>query len=113
MAMNFWGKLGISVPVIGLYSILVTELSRHQGYHPCQKRSNSQWHGLPSQPQLYHLEDDPEELLDLAAAEPERVRSMERLIRPWIELGRVKARTSAHLDDAAREQLEALGYLGD
>ena len=48
-----------------------------------------------------------------AAAEPERVGAMRRRLRPWIELGKVEPDTTFHLDDAALEQLRALGYLGD
>ncbi len=68
---------------------------------------------LPRQPQLYHLQDDPEELVDLAAAQPERVRSMRRQLQPWIELGRIERDGTPHLDDDALDQLRSLGYLGD
>ncbi len=68
---------------------------------------------LPNQPELYHLREDPEELVDLAATNPERVRSMRRLLRPWIELGRVKRGDTPELDEEALEQLRALGYVDD
>ena len=64
-------------------------------------------------PELYHLEEDPGELVNLAESEPQRVRSMRRLLEPWIELGRVRGNTTVHLDSAALEQLRTLGYLVD
>ncbi len=68
---------------------------------------------LPGKPELYHLEDDPGELVNLATAEPERVRDLARSLRPWIDLGVAAPDEATHLDDAAREQLKALGYLQD
>ncbi len=68
---------------------------------------------LPGEPELYHLDDDPGELVNLAAAEPERLRDLARSLRPWIDLGVAEPAEATHLDDAAREQLKALGYLQD
>ncbi len=68
---------------------------------------------LPNQPELYHLREDPDELVNLAAAQPERVRAMREQLRPWIELGRVKRGDAPALDEAALEHLRALGYLAD
>ncbi len=68
---------------------------------------------LSRAPELYHLEEDPGELVDLAESEPQRVQSMRRLLEPWIELGRVRGGTTVHLDSAALEQLRTLGYLVD
>ena len=68
---------------------------------------------LSSRPELYHLEDDPGERVDLAAKEPGRVAALRRHLEPWIELGEVEPGTGLHLDDEALEQLRALGYLGD
>ena len=72
----------------------------------------NQQHAILSRgPELYHLEEDPGELVNLAESEPQRVRSMRRLLEPWIELGRVRGNSTVHLDDAALEQLRTLGYL--
>jgi arylsulfatase A-like enzyme len=67
---------------------------------------------LTPRPQLFQLEDDPGELVDLAEAEPDKVRALRRLIQPWIERGEVEKGDTMELDDAARQQLRALGYLG-
>ena len=64
-------------------------------------------------PQLYDLKADPEELVNLAAEQPGRVRAMRRLIQPWIDLGPVRSGSVSNLDEAVREELRALGYLGD
>jgi hypothetical protein len=38
---------------------------------------------------------------------------MRRLIQPWIDLGPVRSGSVSNLDEAVREELRALGYLGD
>ena len=68
---------------------------------------------LSNQPELYHLQEDPEELVDLAAEQPERVRAMGRQLRPWIELGKVTRGDAPELGEEALEHLRALGYLAD
>jgi hypothetical protein len=59
---------------------------------------------------LFNLEDDPGELNDLAAREPERLQEMladfETISPPTEKQG-----SAADLDDGIREQLEALGYV--
>jgi arylsulfatase A-like enzyme len=64
-------------------------------------------------PELYHLGDDPGELTNLAAAKPEQVQDLRRLLQPWIDLGQVEHGDTVHLPAAALEQLRALGYLDD
>ncbi|MGC9521199.1 MAG: sulfatase-like hydrolase/transferase [Anaerolineae bacterium] len=39
----------------------------------------------PGAPQLYNLEDDPEETQDLAASHPDRVRAMQQDVEAWFE----------------------------
>jgi arylsulfatase A-like enzyme len=68
---------------------------------------------LPSQPLLFDLSKDRDELNDLADSEPDRVERMRLLIEPWIRLGSVERGQPAHLDDAALEQLRTLGYVED
>jgi arylsulfatase A-like enzyme len=67
---------------------------------------------LPREPLLYHLGRDPEELHDLSAEEPERVAAMRARLEPWVRMGVVSADAPAHLDAAALQQLEELGYAG-
>jgi arylsulfatase A-like enzyme len=68
---------------------------------------------LPNRPQLFNLREDPQERVDLAAQQPERVRAMRRELLPWIKLGRVTRGDSPELDDEALEHLRALGYLAE
>ncbi len=68
---------------------------------------------LSNQPQLYDLRQDPEELVDLAAAQPERFRAMYRALRPVIELIDVESGATPDLDDETLEHLRALGYLAN
>ena len=68
---------------------------------------------LSKRPELFHLGKDPDELVDLAAAEPERVRAMARVLRPLIELGEFEMGETPDLDSEALEHLRALGYLAD
>jgi arylsulfatase A-like enzyme len=74
---------------------------------------NRQHAVLPSQPQLFDLSSDRGELNDLAASDTDRVARLRLLLEPWIQLGVVKRGRPAHLDDAALEQLQALGYVDD
>ena len=68
---------------------------------------------LSSEPQLFHLREDPEELTDLAAAEPDRVEAMARKLRPWIELGIIARGKNSNVAPETLEHLRALGYLAD
>ncbi len=68
---------------------------------------------LPKRPRLYHLREDPQELVDLAAEHPDRVRAMRRALVPWIELGIVTRGDEPRVDAGAVEHLRALGYLGE
>lgn len=68
---------------------------------------------LPSQPQLFNLRQDPDERVNLANEHPERVETMRRALRPWIELGVVNRGDEPRVDAEAVEHLRSLGYLGD
>ena len=63
--------------------------------------------------QLFHLESDTSESLDLSASEPERVESMTRYLDQWMrETGTVVVRRpDVELDSEERERLRRLGYL--
>ena len=65
--------------------------------------------------ELYHLDRDPAELQNEAAAEPERARSllatMEALHPTWGRPGEVPLDESEPLDEATLEKLRGLGYI--
>ena len=65
---------------------------------------------LAGPPQLFNLDDDPGELVDLSAREPERLEQLRAKAAPWLELGPVQGGDTSHLDESARAQLRALGY---
>ena len=56
---------------------------------------------------------DPEEKLDIAALEPERLRTLREILERWQRTNRPGQRTEKllELDAREREQLRALGYL--
>lgn len=68
--------------------------------------------------ELYRLDDDPGELVDLAAAEPERVAELARLLARELERAE-KARRAVPpgarvvADEELLREMEALGYAGD
>lgn len=68
--------------------------------------------------ELFHLPEDPDELRNVAAAYPEKVEELSRLLREHRQKGidaSKNARPSAigaAFDDAALEALRALGYVG-
>jgi len=65
-------------------------------------------------PRLFHLPSDPGELQNLAAERPVRVGYLRTLLRRHLldpPEGRLESE-SVELDDALRERLEALGYMG-
>ncbi len=67
------------------------------------------------QPELYHLAEDPDELYNLAAAEPERRRDLESPLFAVVESQSAPPELvgeGAGLDAEARQKLAALGYLG-
>lgn len=61
--------------------------------------------------ELYDLERDPEERLDLAPEEPNRVSRMKALIAAWRARYDAAAGAAAPLSDEARERLKAMGYV--
>jgi arylsulfatase A-like enzyme len=65
---------------------------------------------LPAVPELFHLDDDPRELENLAERHPDRVRELRALIEPWIELGAVPEGETTDMTEEQLEQLRALGY---
>jgi len=66
---------------------------------------------LPAGPELFDLEADPGELVNLAAEQPERVEELRALLQPWILLGPRPA--SGELAPETLAELRALGYTGD
>lgn len=66
--------------------------------------------------ELFHLECDPAEKKNEAAAEPELVKELEDLILAHVDEGgaaELPLPPEAELDPEARKALEGLGYLGD
>jgi arylsulfatase A-like enzyme/predicted Zn-dependent protease len=64
------------------------------------------------EPELYDLESDAGETHDLAAEEPERLAELTALLSSDFAEGNRTAAQAVELDEAARRELEALGYLG-
>jgi arylsulfatase A-like enzyme len=66
--------------------------------------------------ELFHLERDPQETKNEAAAQPELVQALEDLILAHVDEGgaaELPLPPEAELDPEARKALEGLGYLGD
>jgi arylsulfatase len=66
--------------------------------------------------QLFDLSSDPGEKLDRASDDPDLVRRMDDRLAGWLQAWPAPAELrggSVSLDDRARADLEALGYLGD
>ncbi len=61
--------------------------------------------------ELYHLESDPDELVDLSADEPERVKAMRGLLSERLKAGHGVEIVEAELSDEEIERLKALGYV--
>ncbi len=65
-------------------------------------------------PELYHVADDPDETVDLAAREPERVSAMRRALRDRIASApRAGEGRLGPMTEERRKMLAALGYAGD
>lgn len=64
-----------------------------------------------SQPELFYLPDDPGELNDLSAAEPERLKELQGLIETWDKRTGRGTNESASLNADDVSALEALGYV--
>jgi arylsulfatase len=65
--------------------------------------------------ELFDLAADPGEMTDVSAEHPERTRELAELLGEWIAKGD-SLRTTAEdlvIDDATRDQMNALGYTGD
>lgn len=86
---------------------------RQDGFKLIWPRFRKEHPLLSSEPQLFDLRTDPQERVDLAAEQGERVRAMARTLGPVIELIEATSGDGAVLDDATRQHLQALGYLGD
>ncbi|MEN8183112.1 MAG: sulfatase [Myxococcota bacterium] len=68
------------------------------------------WYDTPVR--LFNLEQDPDELRNVAEENPAIVAELEPLLRRWVEAGHWKLRNST-LEPDALERLRALGYLDD
>jgi Flp pilus assembly protein TadD len=64
-------------------------------------------------PELFHLEDDPQELRDLSAEMPQETEQLERALQAFVESAASAGASDAvhQASEATRRQLEALGYL--
>lgn len=77
--------------------------------HPINKNHKV----IPGEPQLFNLEEDPGELVNLHGGEAERAQAMRRLLDPWIALGKVTKGSSIALTPEDKQALKDLGYAGD
>ena len=71
------------------------------------------WPWEPEERALYHLEQDPEQRVDLAAAHPERVAELEASVKAWRgrEFLHQLDDTPSRIDLGVEEQLRRLGYV--
>ena len=69
------------------------------------------WHDDDEWEELYDLESDPDELVDLAADQPERVEAMRTLLYQRLRTGQEAEAVEAELSDEEIERLRALGYV--
>jgi arylsulfatase A-like enzyme len=74
------------------------------------RRGAAKWIDAP-RPELYDLEADPAERVDLAARQPERARALADELAAHLAAGGAEASRRIELPEAAREALAALGYL--
>jgi len=80
-------------------------------------RTKAKWNMTPAPPggafveQLFHLKSDPSEQKDLLSREPEQAARLRRLLDLHESESAPGRAGSVPLDDEARKQLEALGYL--
>jgi arylsulfatase A-like enzyme len=65
--------------------------------------------------ELFDLAADPGETVDVSDQWPERTRELAALVQAWIDEGESQEPTAGErvIDEATREQLNALGYTGD
>ena len=61
--------------------------------------------------ELYDLANDPDELHDLAAVQPERVAAMLEAMGPWATYRAANRPAEQALSDEAVERLRSLGYI--
>ncbi len=80
------------------------------------------WHFLWAPPvegegdpiyRLYDIEKDPEEHEDVASSNPEVCADLRRRIQEWLARSEAKRPLVRMSGDADREEMEALGYIGD
>lgn len=65
---------------------------------------------LPIESQLFDLEADPGETVNLFAEKPDVVKGLRRMIEPWIRLGEIARPGPGDIDPDAAKRLEELGY---
>lgn len=66
---------------------------------------------IPGEPQLFNLDEDPGESLNLYEREAERAEAMRRLLDPWISLGKVTKGSEIELSAEDQQMMRDLGYL--
>jgi arylsulfatase A-like enzyme len=70
--------------------------------------------------ELYNVADDPEQRNDVAAQNPDKVKELKQFYGKMLDSSKelsarfvIGASSRPELDEATREQLEALGYVGE
>ncbi len=80
------------------------------GCSPLRGIVENRWKYIQTvEPELYDLREDPDETLNLAKQEPDRVERMDALLSSMLVGQNVGSQAS--IDDVTRQRLEALGYL--
>ena len=82
------------------------------GWSPLEAIVRAPWKYIDSPaPELYHLDQDPGELEDRAAAEPRLVAELAAELRAIRSRSRRAGSAAFEIDEAERQRLQALGYL--
>jgi len=83
------------------------------GWSPTRSLRQDRWKAIEAPAvELYDLQDDPHERHDVAADHPDRVRELLDELHDHADRGGALAAAPAGLDEAMRQRLEGLGYLG-
>ncbi len=83
------------------------------GWSPLRSLITDKWKYIrTTKAELYNLEDDPRELVNLASTEQDRIQELEAMLKS-LE-GKLNVRTAPHVNLSADERriLESLGYVG-
>ena len=88
----------------------------HYGWAPMRGLRTDRFKFIEApNPELYDLDQDPNELVNLAPSDPQKVADHREKLQQFVrrfESENLGRSTAAQVDDETRQKLEALGYLG-